>query len=451
MKNLRRVVWSKGMFLTPQHFQVHDNFIEDTLQFRFNASLFANWGVLTLKIDQEALSNGSFTLHSCRGILPDGLAFSFPDSDPAPPGRAIADFFLPNQDFIDVYLAIPEHHSQSVNFGHANADVSGGLVTRYGVDTVEINDESDGGEQKAVQIGRKNLRLLFEGQNMEGFATLRLARIIRKDGVYALDPNFIAPCVDISSSEYLMMLLRRLIEILVTKSESLNANRRQRGQDLADFSVTETAHFWLLHTVNSCLPELKHIWSVRHGHPEPLYVTMSRLAGALSTFSLDAKARELPDYTHDDLGRCFRLLDEKIRNLLETVIPSKCVSIPLRLVDKSVWSGTVTNDEYLRNSQFFLAIGAKMGVDDLIKRVPQLVKVSPSDEMQNLIRLALPGVTLRHAPAPPSAIAFKLDNQYFSLNQSGRLWEKITQSRNISLYVPSEIVDPKIELLVVLQ
>jgi type VI secretion system protein ImpJ len=215
--------------------------------------------------------------------------------------------------------------------------------------------------------------------------------------------------------------------------------------------VTETAHFWLLHTVNSCLPELKHIWSVRRGHPEPLYVTMSQLAGALSTFSLDAKARELPDYTHDDLGRCFRLLDEKIRNLLETVIPSKCVSVPLRLVDKSIWSGTVTNDEYLRNSQFFLAIGAKMGVDDLIKRVPQLVKVSPTDEMQNLIRLALPGVTLRHAPAPPSAITFKLDNQYFSLNQSGRLWEKITQSRNISLYVPSEIVDPKLELLVVLQ
>jgi type VI secretion system protein ImpJ len=120
-------------------------------------------------------------------------------------------------------------------------------------------------------------------------------------------------------------------------------------------------------------------------------------------------------------------------------------------VDKTIWSGTVSNDSYLRDSQFFLAVGAKMGVDDLIKRVPQLVKISPSDEMQNLIRLALPGVTLRHTPAPPSAISFKLDNQYFSLNQSGRLWDKITQSRNISLHVPSDIADAKIELLVVLQ
>jgi type VI secretion system protein ImpJ len=452
MKNLRRVVWSKGMFLTPQHFQVHDNFLEESLQFRFNASLFANWGVLGLKVDQEALANGTFTLHYCRGILPDGLAFSCPDPDQLPSGRPIAEHFPPTEDSVDVYLAIPEYHPESVNFAFVNSgDATGGVVARYAVESVDIADESMGSEQKTVQLGRKNFRLLFEGQNLEGFATLRLARVIRKDGLYALDPDFVAPCLDVASSDQLMMLLRRLIEILATKSESLNANRRQRGRDLAEFSVSDTAHFWLLHTVNSCLPELKHIWAVRHGHPEALYVAMLRLAGALSTFSLDAKARELPDYEHADLGRCFRLLDEKIRTLLETVIPSKCVSIPLRLVDKTIWAGTVTNDEYLRNSQFFLAVGAKMGVDDLIKRVPQLVKISPSDEMQNLIRLALPGVTLRHTPAPPPAISFKLDNQYFSLNQSGRLWDKITQSRNISLHVPSEIADAKIELLVVLQ
>jgi type VI secretion system protein ImpJ len=452
MKNLRRVVWSKGMFLTPQHFQVHDKFIEDSLQFRFAASLFANWGITSLRIDQEALANGTFTLHDCRGILPDGLSFSFPDSDAAPAGRPIAEYFAPTQDAMDVYLAIPEHHPQSMNFSSAGlADASGGIATRYGVESIEINDESSSNEQKTIQIGRKNFRLLLEGQNMEGFTTLRIARINRKEGSFALDTDFIAPCVDIASSEQLMMLVRRMIEILATKSESLNANRRQRGQDLADFGVSETAHFWLLHTVNSCLPELKHIWTVRRGHPEILYVAMLKLAGALATFSLDSKARELPDYDHDNLGRCFRLLDEKIRNLLETVIPSKCVSIPLRLIEKTIWAGTVSNEEYLHDSQFFLAVGAKMGVDDVIKRVPQLVKISPSDEMQNLIRLSLPGMTLRHVPAPPSAITFKLDNQYFSLNQTGRLWDKITQSRNISLHVPSEIIDAKIELLVVLQ
>jgi type VI secretion system protein ImpJ len=67
MKNLRRVVWSRGMFLTPQHFQTLDNFIEDSLQFRFNASNYCNWGVVDLGIDQESLANGLFTIHHCRG------------------------------------------------------------------------------------------------------------------------------------------------------------------------------------------------------------------------------------------------------------------------------------------------------------------------------------------------------------------------------------------------
>ncbi len=452
MRNLRRVVWSKGMFLTPQHFQVLDNYLEDSLQFRFTASNYANWGVVDLGVDQESLANGLFTVHHCRGVLPDGVVFSIPETDRPPAGRPVSEYFPPSQDSLDVFLALPERRTKGKNFTQAADPSAGAATTRYVAESLEILDENGYDEQKTVQIAAKNFCLLYGGQNLDGFVTLRIARVVRNEaGAYMPDPEFIAPCLDIGSSEYLMNLLRRQVEILVSKADSLGANRRQRGQSLADFSASETAKFWLLHTVNSCLPELNHIWSVRHGHPEALYVTMLGLAGALSTFALDPKARELPAYDHNNLGVCFTVLDEKIRNLLETVIPSKCISIPLRVVDKSLWAGTVTNDEYFKNSSFFLAITAKMGVDELIGRVPQLVKVSPSDEIQNLIRLALPGITLRHTPSPPPAITFKLNNQYFALSQSGRLWDRITQSRNISLFIPPEIVEAKPELLVVLQ
>jgi predicted component of type VI protein secretion system len=42
---------------------------------------------------------------------------------------------------------------------------------------------------------------------------------------------------------------------------------------------------------------------------------------------------------------------------------------------------------------------------------------------------ALPGHALRHTPVPPTAIPMKLDNQYFSLNQGGLLWDAIMLSR----------------------
>lgn len=64
-------------------------------------------------------------------------------------------------------------------------------------------------------------------------------------------------------------------------------------------------------------------------------------------------------------------------------------------------------------------------------------------------RNSLPGV-VRHLPMPPAAVRVKLDNQYFNLVQSGLLWNALTQARAVSVFVPSEIADSKMELLVVL-
>jgi type VI secretion system protein ImpJ len=388
--------------------------------------------------------------------MPDGEPFDIPETDEMPPSRSVTDHFPPTRDTLDVFLGIPENRPRARNVtipGPDRAESSSAPPsTRYLAETRMITDDNAGGEEKPVQVARRTFRLLFEDEYRDGFSSFRIAQVTRNAaGIPILSPRFAAPCLNLASSGYLTMLLRRQIEILATKSTTLSAPRRQRGKVLAEFSPSETANFWLLHTVNSYLPELKHIWKVRHGHPEPAYVAMLRLAGALATFSLEAHPENLPDYDHNDLGRCFTLLDDKIRDLMETVIPSKFVPVPLELRDRFIWSGTVTEDKYFRNSQFFLAVSAKMGVDDLIRKVPQLMKISSMDDVQRLVRNSLPGLTLRHTPTPPAAIPMKLDNQYFSLNQGGPLWDAIMLSRQIAVFAPGEIVEPKMEILIVLE
>src|ERR1700756_5529264 len=44
MRRLQPVIWSKGTFLTPQHLQLQDRFIEDSLQFRLEALRYCAWG-----------------------------------------------------------------------------------------------------------------------------------------------------------------------------------------------------------------------------------------------------------------------------------------------------------------------------------------------------------------------------------------------------------------------
>jgi len=438
----------------PQHFQTQDEYFEQELQFRANTSIFANWGLSGIGVDEASLTNGSFTLRHCEGVLPDGLTFDMPNVDELPPERPVEEMFPPQQETLDVYLSIPQVRSSARNFAivtKAPSSTNGDVSTCYVAETRTVVDATMGSDEKPIQVGKKSFRILFQGESLEGFTSMRIAQISRTPvGKYILSPKFIPPLLDIIASDYLMMLSRRQVEVLTAKSASLALPRKQRGRDVADFTTTEVANFWLLHTVNSYLPELKHIWKVRRGHPDVLFRAMLRLAGALSTFTMTQSTRDFPDYDHDNLGECFTALDLRVRELLETVLPSKCVTIPLQLTEKLVWSGTIADERHLKDSQFILSVSAGIAVDELIAKLPHLAKLSSPGDITRLVRNSLPGIVLRHLPSPPSAVPVKLDNQYFSLVQSGPLWDALTQSRSVSVFVPSEIANPKMELLVVL-
>jgi type VI secretion system protein ImpJ len=256
--------------------------------------------------------------------------------------------------------------------------------------------------------------------------------------------------LDISASEYLVAILRRLVEILAAKSSTLSGTRRQKNQSLAEFTASDIANFWLLYTANSYLPIMRHIFESKKGHPEGLYTTMLALAAALTTFSTTLQPRDLPVYDHDNLGACFSELDEKLRTLLETVVPSNFVSLPLKLTQPSIYSTALANDKYLVNTRMYLAISAGLGEAELLKRVPQLVKVCSATHIETLIRQALPGLQLTHVPSPPGSIPIKLNYQYFSVNQSGVSWEAVVRARNFAAYVPGDIPNPQLELIILL-
>src|SRR5215813_14007461 len=104
MPVLEPVIWAKGTVLNPQHLQIQDRFLADSLQFHLQALNFRPWGFQKLRIDQQALAPGTFTLSEASGILADGLLFDIPNSDAAPSPRSIADRFEVDQETLDVYL-----------------------------------------------------------------------------------------------------------------------------------------------------------------------------------------------------------------------------------------------------------------------------------------------------------------------------------------------------------
>jgi type VI secretion system protein ImpJ len=160
--------------------------------------------------------------------------------------------------------------------------------------------------------------------------------------------------------------------------------------------------------------------------------------------------RDLPLYDHDNLGGCFTDLDEKLRTLLETVVPSNYVSLPLKMTQPSIYATAVANDKYLTNTRLYLAVSADLSEADLLKRAPQLIKTSSATNIERLIRAALPGIQFTYVPSPPGAIPIKLNYHYFSLNQSGDEWEAVLRARNFAAYVPADIPNPQLELIILL-
>jgi type VI secretion system protein ImpJ len=447
MRQLQPVIWAKGTFLTPQHLQLQDRFFESVLDFKLGALKYCPWGFAEMQFNHEALSAGSLALARAVGLFPDGLAFDIPDSDAAPGERRIEQSFGPDQTTLEVYLAVPQHRDRGLNVsvGQKSGD------TRYQAEIELSRDENTGLAEKPVQVAKKNLRLLLEGEPLQGNTILRVGCVKKTEtGLYQLDPQFIPPLLDISASEYLVAILRRLVEILAAKSSTLSGMRRQKNQSLAEFTAADIANFWLLYTANSYLPVMRHIFESKKGHPEGLYTTMLALAASLTTFSSTLQPRDLPNYDHDNLGACFTDLDEKLRMLLETVVPSNFVSIPLKLSRPSIYSAALANDKYLTNTRMYLAISADLSEADLLRRVPQLVKVCSATHIETLIRQALPAIPLTHVPSPPGSIPIKLNYQYFSLNQSGAAWEAVQRARNIAAYVPGDIPNPQLELIILL-
>jgi type VI secretion system protein ImpJ len=445
MSRYRKVVWNEGMLLTPHHFQQWDNYHEELLNSRLASLVPYEWGILDLQVNRESVNNGYFEVVRCSAIMPDGLMLNIPQTDPAPSPRSVEGHFDSAAQNLDVYLSIPAKRVGAANYQANGKD--GGRMVRYLQDPAVMPDETTGDNEQQLALARGNLKLLFGGEVREGYGTIKIAELGRTaTGQLALSENYIPPALNVAASTWLVNLHRQIIEILITKSTTLGEQRRQRAASLADFTTSEVAAFWLLHTVNAAIPGLAHLFRTRVVHPERLYLEMAKLAGELMTFSTDRHPKDIVRYEHTDLYYTFSQLATEIRDLLETVIPTRCVPIPLENVRESLYTGRVQDERLLAEAAFFLGVRAQVPEGRLIERVPRVVKIASRDTIDAVIGSAMEGVKLLHASPPPAPIPTRVGYHYFGLDTVGPFWDRIRGSKGLAVYIPNEFPDVKLEM-----
>ncbi|PYJ71638.1 MAG: type VI secretion system baseplate subunit TssK [Acidobacteria bacterium] len=444
MNRAKNVVWSEGLFLTPHLFQQADRYHENLLHFRLKPLTPFFWGLSELEIDRDGLPKGFFTLYRCSGVMPDGLPVQIPDEDNAPEARSVKTFFAPSAETLDVFLAIPAKHPDALNVTLENG--ASGRAVRYRMEMARVNDETTEGNESEIPLASKNVQILFGAESLEDKIWIKIAELGRTaTGDIMLRESYIPPAISVAASTTLMAILHRILEMLSAKSSALSQQRRH----IAEFGTSDVANFWLLHTVNSYAPVLSHLYLASNHHPEALYLALAQLVGELSTFSLETDPRDVPRYDHENLYKTFDDLEQKIRLLLETIIPTKYVIIPLVKTPELWYVGQIHDDRLLTNAQFYLAANAQVAPNRLIEDVPIKSKISSPDEVGALIGRAVQGVALSHEPIPPTAIPVKPGFKYYHLHTSGRWWETICKARRLALYLPDEFPDLKVELVAV--
>lgn len=433
--------------LSQQQLQAQDRFHEERLAQGVRAVHPYPWGFGALEIDEDALAEGTFRLVRGEGFFPDLLPFAFPETDGAPPPLPLDPRWSPDREALVVSLAVPEAlpGARQVSFEE------GGVGTRFRAEVVLRRDENTGLQERPLQVARSNLRLLAETDGTEGHALLPVARVRRREGGgYQLDPDFLPPHLRISAAPTLQARLHRLVERIVARASGLSGARRERGQGLADFGVSDLANFWLLYTLNTHLPGLRQALEGHGVHPAELHRALAELAGALSTFSTRVDPARFPSYDHAAPGEGFGTLDDLLRELLETVVPLNHRTVPLVEVEPAIRGASLDDDLLQRAHAVYLAVGAALPPEEVARRVPLLVKLGSGDQVRQLVRQALPGAVLVHEFRPPSSLPVRLDLQYFRLDTAGGPWDAVRVARNAAAYIPVELAAHRVELVFLL-
>ena len=458
----RRVVWEDGMHLTPQHFQAQRRYQEDQTTRTLDLLFPFAYGLSAVALDVDALRNGSLALVLLRGVLPDGTVVHTPGGDALPAPFALAPRFSPTRDSHDVHLVIPRWRTNEANVrddADSTVPVESAIpdqrpTTRYQAVEERVVDEATGTDPLAVRFAARNLYFLLDEEVTEDVVAMPFARV-RRDGrgQFQIDAMYVPPTLQIGSSERLMDLLRRLVGLLEVKGGALSASLKQAPSGAvggaAAYAGNELATQWLLHALRSADAPLRHLLLTRSAHPEQLFLEISRLAGALSTFAIGSTPRSLPNYDHDDLTTCFDALEQRVRTQLDDVVSTRAVVIPLQQTADILHSARVSDSRcYLPGARWFLGIRADLGRADLVDRVQRLTKTCASVHVLELVNRAWNGLPTEHVPIPPSAIAPKLDLTYFELTMAGGCVGSLTKTQEIGVYVPQAIPGAYLEVAI---
>jgi len=433
----KRVVWSEGMMLQPQHFQQQSRYHESQLRNSIALCRPHYWGISSIEIDKSHLKNGKLCLSSAEGILPDGSHFNFPYIDNVPVAIDV------NEDLLNstIYLALSIRRNGNTETFRDNSTQS-----RYDIVEHEARDVSGtSSTQQAIEVSGFSFSLRSDKDDNNEFSCIPVAFIedVSLSGSITLKENFIAPSLNIKNNAYINGFLSELVKLAKHRINALAARVSVTGKA----TTTEVTDFLMLQTLNRHYPLLINLDRTEQLSPYDLYVKLIELIGDMSTFiKTDKLVPELPHYQHHNLTEIFSVLIDELRQVFSVVLEQNSINIPLHEKKYGISIGAISDKTLFSSASFILAVTADITTEEIRQYFPPQVKIGAVEQIKELVNVQLPGIQLNNLAVAPREIPYQRNYVYFELIPNGDYWASLTESGAIAFHVGTNFPGLSMEL-----
>ncbi|PCJ44644.1 MAG: type VI secretion system baseplate subunit TssK [Moraxellaceae bacterium] len=433
-----KVIWTEGMFLRPQHMQQQDRYIDAQFRERNRVLQRYGWGVKTLKIDENLLSQGTLSITKCSGVLSDGTLFHVGSAFGQPLTLDLNEAVQDKKVKLALPIMLPGSDETELTDDKES-------LTRYLKKEVEVKDSNLGQSKLArLNTGRLRFKLLLEEEATGDYSSIAIAKVqeVGGDGGIILDESFIAPCIDIRVAEPITQALNEIIGLLNHRAEALSSrltkNTRTSTSDIADFLLLQLANRYI-----ACFQHWK---AAENVHPEQIFMDLLCLSSEIATFTRKEKRLTgLPSYQHDDLALSFSLLMGELRQSLSMVFEQTAVALDLQERSFGVRVAPIQDRRLLDDATFILAIKADWPKEAIVSRIPSSVKAGGVEQLRELVNLQLPGIRLIPMPVAPRQIPYNSGFTYFQMEKSTENWAHLRTSGGFAFHFSGDIPGLQLE------
>ncbi len=448
------VFWHQGMFLQPQHFQL----AERSADLRFTPyrqwTTPHLWGVCRADVELTASGIRSLSVTAGEFLFPDGTFLKFPGNVVIEP-RLLPGTMEATGGALTAYLGLRKWQEQGENVTVvAQGEQLGRVASRFvtGEEGTIRQDLHGAGPAAEVRLLSHLARIFWEDELdlLGDYLLIPFARLELRNEAVELSRDFIPPSVSIVSSPTLFALVREIRDLVSTRCRGLEACKKQRGVQDAEFGSKDLVYLLALRTMNRHLAQLDHLLA-GEVHPWLFYGALTQLAAELSSFSATVsygEERLLPEYRHLDLARCFSQAHDLILTLLQQITAGPDYSLSMTY-DGSYLSSELAPSHFQGRGRFFLVLSTDEDAESVLVSLAGVAKLSARERLPLLISQALPGIPLHHLPTPPQELPRRARSIYFAIDSRSEQWEQVQKWNNLALFWDQAPADLAAEIMIV--